>query len=630
MAYVCLATAAHVTCNSALACDLRSSIVKIRATRCGPDSTDRRPRVQTGFFACGGPSRVQLITALHGIVDCKEVSAQPVLPAVTMQHLTLERVDLQRDVAFLLPPTEAQGRSCIPVRSAPLAAGAPAEVIGYPMDVSKSFRVDVRLGDDPLATWSEQDPQGAAEFKDRHSPDVDIPLLFMVQIGTLAPGHSGAPIVIGNEVVGVLLGGASQTGVAFGAPLAHVNSAPAGDRVREITKLGSIGLPHLFEHLVQSDRPNIELIESAEKDPSGTMNPKTELMQNNLKTGIRVIARGDRLHFVQRSGEETVVSFDGQPIKDLLCAFRRRLCFVSFERTIAAVEVDVPDAQPTKIPTGIERSGTPRLALSPHTERLVIAWPDSDEWLIEKGRPTSTAPRDSGFEGAKPPPGCRAESLRAGIALVTDVEAHVIAKSGTCEIVESLFDSEGNSPAVSIKATNRGFGRGPALPARDIVSLGGRELASFACEDDRLVAIVWEWGSAVPFGKRVAMSVLDVPCQSAFMEIARPVTVSGYGADVWIAVGEAVHHLRYLRSPTFHVLHVGTPVPVFGGEVVFKGADRLRQKGAGRFVVSSPNRSNEEVLVSEGEEKCTPTGSWCVAARSVTEETAEVVLKGWP
>lgn len=177
-------------------------IYKIRAAQC-PQAPNER--VLTGF-------RVRnlkgIVTALHGVLGCKTITAQPGGNGPTFDNLIIGKVDIKRDVALLwsesLNQTQAQGLEILLSPKANDYIGL--QVIGYPFGLFRQKpTVDVKVTE--LTELGNLLPEEAMPaIGKRASPALDIKV-FSVQ-AHLVPGHSGAPLMTqAGRVMGVGNGG---------------------------------------------------------------------------------------------------------------------------------------------------------------------------------------------------------------------------------------------------------------------------------------------------------------------------------------------------------------------------------------------------------------------------------------
>lgn len=166
-------------------------VYRIDSKDCEFSPTHRR---QTGFRVQG---LAGIVTALHGVADCKTISATADGSPQSFTLLQIQQVDIERDVALLLSPALAElpqvGLVESPLSNTELLT-AKLRIAGYPrglekqdIDVIESIRAIEAL-DDVIPNAEEP-----AEFIKRQSPSLDIDVL-NVQ-AQLLPGHSGAPLV---------------------------------------------------------------------------------------------------------------------------------------------------------------------------------------------------------------------------------------------------------------------------------------------------------------------------------------------------------------------------------------------------------------------------------------------------
>lgn len=178
-------------------------VYRLKIGGCTFDPTDRR---QTGFQVQG---TVGIVTALHGVADCKTVSAIAD-DGVIFTNLVIAAVDIDHDIALLtssdLASLPTDGLAVSMVASTEILT-APLRIVGYPLGLDKQ---DVDLIEsvrdiEPLDGVIPDDEESPAFLK-RKSPDIDIDVLNLQ--AQLLPGHSGAPVLDdANGIVAVGDGG---------------------------------------------------------------------------------------------------------------------------------------------------------------------------------------------------------------------------------------------------------------------------------------------------------------------------------------------------------------------------------------------------------------------------------------
>ena len=179
-------------------------VYKIVATNC---ISAPKSRALTGFRVRGVKG---LITALHGVVDCSDIRAIGKFGAFRiLGNLKIKKADLARDTALLTPHDDES----LPSDGFEVAQNvswnsqADVHVIGFPIGVTGDLSTPLTLRTPPLAALRDFVPAPIAmALLQRRSPDPD--LEFVMTVGSLLPGHSGAPILDGqNRVLAVGNGG---------------------------------------------------------------------------------------------------------------------------------------------------------------------------------------------------------------------------------------------------------------------------------------------------------------------------------------------------------------------------------------------------------------------------------------
>lgn len=178
-------------------------VYRLKISGCDSEPTRRR---QTGFRVQGTEG---IVTALHGVVDCKTVNAISDDGDI-FNGLEITQVDIERDVA-LLSSAELRmlpNEGLVPTETISTTVGLNTlRIAGYPLAAEKQ-KVDeiqsvraIHSLDDTIPNAEEPD-----ELRDRQSPTLSIMVLDLQ--AHLLPGHSGAPIVDeNNQIIGIGNGG---------------------------------------------------------------------------------------------------------------------------------------------------------------------------------------------------------------------------------------------------------------------------------------------------------------------------------------------------------------------------------------------------------------------------------------
>lgn len=165
------------------------------------------PRRQTGFRIMG---EAGIVTALHGVVDCTNISATSDDGQEVYNDLDVQAVDFANDTALLgLPdPTLFQEGGLVgSPKSQSEVISSTLRIVGYPLglekqDVDNILNIrDIESLDDVIP-----DAEEPKSFIKRGSPALEINVL-NIQI-SLLPGHSGSPIIDeNNQVIAIGNGG---------------------------------------------------------------------------------------------------------------------------------------------------------------------------------------------------------------------------------------------------------------------------------------------------------------------------------------------------------------------------------------------------------------------------------------
>lgn len=165
-------------------------VYRLKIGNCTFDPADRR---QTGFRLQG---TVGIVTALHGVADCKTVSAIAD-DGVIFTDLVIAAVDIDHDIALFtssdLAGLPTDGLAVSPLASTEMLT-ASLRIVGYPLGLDKQ---DIDLIEsvrdiEPLDGVIPDEEESPAFLK-RKSPDIDIEVLNLQ--AQLLPGHSGAPVL---------------------------------------------------------------------------------------------------------------------------------------------------------------------------------------------------------------------------------------------------------------------------------------------------------------------------------------------------------------------------------------------------------------------------------------------------
>lgn len=165
-------------------------IYRLKIDDCTFAPTARR---QTGFRVQGVAG---MVTALHGVADCKTVSAVADDGGI-FTDLVIAAVDIDHDIALLRSPDLAD----LSTDGLAVSTLAPTEIltaslriVGYPLGLDKQDVDSIESVRDiePLDGVIPDDEESTSFLK-RKSPDIDIEVLNLQ--AQLLPGHSGAPVL---------------------------------------------------------------------------------------------------------------------------------------------------------------------------------------------------------------------------------------------------------------------------------------------------------------------------------------------------------------------------------------------------------------------------------------------------
>lgn len=208
----------------------------------------------TGFRVKG---MAGIYTALHGVLGCERIDAIFHDPKTRRVSMSLDQVDIERDVAVLVV---ADAASKLPKEGLPLGiwpaadqlesalAGKSAAVVGHPLgiDLKSSHSLLKLRSKRPVAELTDlMNPSAREELAKRGSPSTSVSMLSLE--GPFLPGHSGAPILNEeNAVIGIGNGGLKQGHVSHGwatpfhdVKLVSVDDKDVTKRLERIPAIGS-------------------------------------------------------------------------------------------------------------------------------------------------------------------------------------------------------------------------------------------------------------------------------------------------------------------------------------------------------------------------------------------------------
>lgn len=220
-------------------------VYQVRATECGAGQKGRR---LTGFREAG---RRGIVTALHGVVGCENVTASNAQDSRNLGQLRIVQVDVARDLAVLSSaPLSSGGTEGIPLGQLP-SPGSPLRVFGYPHGIPSVLVSNLSMRQQAQVRLSTLLPLSMplAEFRERNSPRPDI-LVLSIE-GHLTVGHSGAPILNGTgQLVGVANGGLAMgaSEITWAIPYTDGSSGwrSAAAEAEAVARLGARNAEVLF------------------------------------------------------------------------------------------------------------------------------------------------------------------------------------------------------------------------------------------------------------------------------------------------------------------------------------------------------------------------------------------------
>lgn len=191
-------------------------------------------RVLTGFKA-RVEGRVGIVTALHGVVGCPDLTAFNLNDVYS--GLRIARVDLALDAAFLSSAALAGEGDAL--QTLPALHNEELRVVGYPQGLQYQFSHRIEPQIPPLRRLFEMLPAAERnELESRGSPDIQETVLSLS--GAIQNGYSGAPILTWDgNVVGIANGGlrGGTVDIGWAMPIWELNWEDARARESELTAL---------------------------------------------------------------------------------------------------------------------------------------------------------------------------------------------------------------------------------------------------------------------------------------------------------------------------------------------------------------------------------------------------------
>jgi trypsin-like peptidase len=196
-------------------------------------------RSQTGFRVRGVKG---IITALHGVADCRKITASSRKGLFLDEPLTVVKIDADHDMALLSSPQleRAESEGLDVARNVAWDSLGTVKVYGHPYGIG-NLETTLSLRNPPLTQLKELIPPPLlSTLKERRSPNHLVNVLNLQ--GNLLPGHSGAPVLDSRaRVVGVANGGLKEgfAGISWAMPFKDIDwdNVGSGSRLRTLAQL---------------------------------------------------------------------------------------------------------------------------------------------------------------------------------------------------------------------------------------------------------------------------------------------------------------------------------------------------------------------------------------------------------
>jgi hypothetical protein len=208
--------------------------------------------IQTGFRLKGTKG---IITALHGVITGKDLSAKNETTNESFTNLKLTKVDVSRDVALLtsekLLNQPADGLELGQIDK--IKVNEQLYVLGKPLGIETIFS-PVSVGnpkEKKIITMIP--PKSKDAFLKRGSPGEMTNVIYIN--GALVPGHSGAPLLDNNNkvlgvvdggVVGETHGGVLLPDICWAIPVSHIEWKDVSNEQKRLIQLSEINPNELF------------------------------------------------------------------------------------------------------------------------------------------------------------------------------------------------------------------------------------------------------------------------------------------------------------------------------------------------------------------------------------------------
>jgi len=219
------------------------------------------------------------VTALHGVLGCEIVTAQPGGDGPSFDDLTIGKVDIKRDMALLwsdsLNSARAQG---LEVRLKPSASDyASLQLLGYPLGLFRQKpTIDVKVTE-TTELGNLLPERIVPAIGERGSPSLDIKVLSIQS--HLLPGHSGAPLLTkSGQVVGIGNGGLDlgRIEVGWAIPWSAIEWKTVSPRLsqnvswadrQKLSDLEKLDISTLFS-VASSESEDFEVLPTATNTPT--------------------------------------------------------------------------------------------------------------------------------------------------------------------------------------------------------------------------------------------------------------------------------------------------------------------------------------------------------------------------
>ena len=187
---------------------------------------------QTGFSYEEGS---EIITALHGVLDCAKISGQHFVGQTrqtTISSLSIAHVDVERDLAILSEPSL---RSVTETQPNYPNSDAELKITGFPQGSSMPDTIGVKLGEPGIRSLrSILRAKDVLRYEQIGSPSPNVNIIRLD--GNAQIGHSGAPLTdLDGTVLGVVIGGygLGEFGTFWAIPISEITWSSAGNQELE-------------------------------------------------------------------------------------------------------------------------------------------------------------------------------------------------------------------------------------------------------------------------------------------------------------------------------------------------------------------------------------------------------------